>query len=71
MYRTVRTFAVLLAAVGAVSLPATQAFAEDTSVNVTTTTITVIGTGNQLAGDDITNVGGDAIIGSFDGIDVH
>ncbi|MEV6979073.1 hypothetical protein [Kitasatospora sp. NPDC093806] len=69
MYRTVRTFAVLLAAVGAVSLP-TQAFADDT-VTVTTTTITVIGTGNQLAGDDITNVGGDAIIGSFDGIDVH
>ncbi|WP_406086543.1 hypothetical protein [Kitasatospora purpeofusca] len=69
MYRTVRTFAVLIAAVGAVSLP-TQAFADDT-VTVNTTTITVIGTGNQLAGGEITNVGGDAIIGSFDGIDVH
>ncbi|MFE6748581.1 hypothetical protein ACFVGM_22210 [Kitasatospora purpeofusca] len=69
MYRTVRTFAVLVAAVGAVSLP-TQAFADDT-VTVNTTTITVIGTGNQLAGGEITNVGGDAVIGSFDGIDVH
>ncbi len=68
MYRTVRTFAVLIAAVGAISVP-TQAFADE--VTVTTTTINVIGTGNQLAGDDITNVGGDAIIGSFDGIDVH
>ncbi|MER5350974.1 hypothetical protein ABT093_11640 [Kitasatospora sp. NPDC002551] len=68
MYRTVRTFAVLIAAVGAVSLP-TQAFADEVTVN--TTTITVIGTGNQLAGGEITNVGGDAIIGSFDGIDVH
>ncbi|WP_328953092.1 hypothetical protein [Kitasatospora purpeofusca] len=69
MYRTVRTFAVLIAAVGAISIP-TQAFADDT-VTVNTTTITVIGTGNQLAGGEITNVGGDAIIGSFDGIDVH
>ncbi|MFB8243416.1 hypothetical protein ACFC58_43485 [Kitasatospora purpeofusca] len=69
MYRTVRTFAVLLAAVGAISVP-TQAFADD-EVTVNTTTITVIGTGNQLAGGEITNVGGDAIIGSFDGIDVH
>ncbi|MFB7383395.1 hypothetical protein ACFC26_03645 [Kitasatospora purpeofusca] len=69
MYRTVRTFAVLIAAVGAVSIP-TQAFADDT-VTVNTTTITVIGTGNQLAGGEITNVGGDAVIGSFDGIDVH
>ncbi|MCX4689942.1 hypothetical protein OG401_37585 [Kitasatospora purpeofusca] len=69
MYRTVRTFAVLIAAVGAISVP-TQAFADDT-VTVNTTTITVIGTGNQLAGGEITNVGGDAIIGSFDGIDVH
>ncbi|GAA1409092.1 hypothetical protein GCM10009639_59370 [Kitasatospora putterlickiae] len=67
MYRTIRRFAVLLAAVGAVSLP-TQAFADE--VTVVTTTITVIGTGNQLAGGDITNVGGDAIIGSFDGITV-
>ncbi|MFJ8431023.1 hypothetical protein ACIQ9P_06945 [Kitasatospora sp. NPDC094019] len=69
MYRTVRTFAVLIAAVGAISVP-TQAFADDT-VTVHTTTITVIGTGNQLAGGEITNVGGDAVIGSFDGIDVH
>ncbi len=69
MYRTVRTFAVLIAAVSAISVP-TQAFADDT-VTVNTTTITVIGTGNQLAGGEITNVGGDAIIGSFDGIDVH
>ncbi|MFD7417759.1 hypothetical protein ACFVZ3_26725 [Kitasatospora purpeofusca] len=69
MYRTVRTFAVLIAAVGAISVP-TQAFADDT-VTVNTTTITVIGTGNQLAGGEITNVGGDAVIGSFDGIDVH
>ncbi|CAN3985115.1 hypothetical protein [Kitasatospora purpeofusca] len=69
MYRTVRTFAVLIAAIGAISVP-TQAFADDT-VTVNTTTITVIGTGNQLAGGEITNVGGDAIIGSFDGIDVH
>ncbi|WP_405008018.1 hypothetical protein OHV13_31610 [Kitasatospora purpeofusca] len=69
MYRTIRTFAVLIAAVGAISVP-TQAFADDT-VTVNTTTITVIGTGNQLAGGEITNVGGDAIIGSFDGIDVH
>ncbi|KJY35015.1 MULTISPECIES: hypothetical protein [unclassified Streptomyces] len=69
MYRTVRTFAVLIAAVGAISIP-TQAFADD-EVTVHTTTITVIGTGNQLAGGEITNVGGDAIIGSFDGIDVH
>ncbi|MFF7588188.1 hypothetical protein ACFZCK_11980 [Kitasatospora purpeofusca] len=69
MYRTVRTFAVLIAAVGAISIP-TQAFADDT-VTVNTTTITVIGTGNQLAGGEITNVGGDAVIGSFDGIDVH
>ncbi|MET8697893.1 MULTISPECIES: hypothetical protein [unclassified Kitasatospora] len=69
MYRTVRTFAVLIAAIGAVSLPTTQAFADEVTVN--TTTITVIGTGNQLAGGEITNVGGDAIIGSFDGIDVH
>ncbi|MFC5664892.1 hypothetical protein ACFP3U_18120 [Kitasatospora misakiensis] len=68
MYRTVRTFAVLIAAVGAISLPA-QAFADEVTVN--TTTITVIGTGNQLADGEITNVGGDAIIGSFDGIDVH
>ncbi|MFD4908929.1 hypothetical protein [Kitasatospora purpeofusca] len=69
MYRTVRTFAVLIAAIGAISVP-TQAFADDT-VTVNTTTITVIGTGNQLAGGEITNVGGDAVIGSFDGIDVH
>ncbi|MCX4755794.1 hypothetical protein [Kitasatospora purpeofusca] len=69
MYRTIRTFAVLIAAIGAISVP-TQAFADDT-VTVNTTTITVIGTGNQLAGGEITNVGGDAIIGSFDGIDVH
>ncbi|MFE6866377.1 hypothetical protein ACFVFS_07455 [Kitasatospora sp. NPDC057692] len=68
MYRTIRTFAVLVAAVGALSLPTSQAFADE--VTVVTTTITVIGTGNQLAGGEITNVGGDAIIGSFDGIDV-
>ncbi|MED7955190.1 hypothetical protein PUR61_22665 [Streptomyces sp. BE20] len=63
MYRTVRTFAVLLAAVGAVAVP-TQAFA-DGGDTVTVTTITVIGTGNQLAGGDIYNTGGDAIIGAF------
>ncbi|MFF2041545.1 hypothetical protein ACFVVX_14015 [Kitasatospora sp. NPDC058170] len=67
MYRTVRTFAVLLAAAGAIAVP-TQAFAEsgdNTEVNVTT--ITVIGTGNQLAGGDIFNVGGDNVVGSFNG----
>ncbi|MEV7779510.1 hypothetical protein [Kitasatospora sp. NPDC088351] len=64
MYRTVRTLAVLLAAVGAVAVPA-QAFAD--SPAVTTTTITVIGTGNQLAGADIFNTGGDNVVGSFDG----
>ncbi|MGV9268043.1 hypothetical protein ACWDRR_25655 [Kitasatospora sp. NPDC003701] len=62
MYRTVRTVAVLLAAIGAAAVP-TQAFAD--GPEVITTTITVIGTGNQLAGGDIFNTGGDNVVGSF------
>ncbi|WP_406193948.1 hypothetical protein OH807_04030 [Kitasatospora sp. NBC_01560] len=64
MYRTVRTVAVLLAAAGIAAAPV-QAFADGPTVN--TTTITVIGTGNQLAGGDIFNVGGDNVVGSFNG----
>ncbi|MBP0449250.1 MULTISPECIES: hypothetical protein [unclassified Kitasatospora] len=63
MYRTARTLAVLLAAVGAATAVPAQAFADGPTV--TTTTITVIGTGNQLAGGDIFNVGGDNVVGSF------
>ncbi|MFF1906946.1 hypothetical protein [Kitasatospora sp. NPDC058218] len=68
MYRTVRTVAVLLAAIGAAAVP-TQAFA-DGGVEVNTTTITVIGTGNQLAGADIFNTGGDNVVGSFNGNEI-
>ncbi|MEV0534908.1 hypothetical protein [Kitasatospora sp. NPDC050463] len=68
MYRTVRTVAVLLAAIGAAAVPS-QAFADGPVV--TTTTITVIGTGNQLAGADIFNTGGDNVVGSFNGNEIY
>ncbi|MFE2724870.1 hypothetical protein [Kitasatospora sp. NPDC059327] len=69
MYRTVRTVAVLLAAIGAAAAVPTQAFADGPTV--TTTTITVIGTGNQLAGADIFNTGGDNVVGSFNGNEIY
>ncbi|MFI6846505.1 hypothetical protein OG535_36485 [Kitasatospora sp. NBC_00085] len=65
MYRTVRALAVLLTAVGAAAAVPAQAFADGPTV--TTTTITVIGTANQLAGADISNTGGDHVAGSFNG----
>ncbi|MCX5214284.1 hypothetical protein OG689_34325 [Kitasatospora sp. NBC_00240] len=66
MNRTSKLLLVLAAAAGLAGLPGVAV--ADVNFDATTAPwAIVLGDGNQLAGDDIFNVGGDNTVGSFNG----